>query len=159
MKSNSASRSSVLTRRSAFTAAGLGFAAIAGIPGRADAAEWSAAEKANVQVINDFCAAWPSHNIDKIMSFFAENCAYRITETQEPIKGRQTVMDRIKSFVDGVQSFEVIETFAKGPLVFNERHDHFAGGPLKMWHGVGVFFLKDGKIVEWYDYTIAMDRA
>jgi hypothetical protein len=24
---------------------------------------------------------------------------------------------------------------------------------------VGVFFLKDGKIVEWYDYTIAMERS
>jgi len=43
--------------------------------------------------------------------------------------------------------------------VFNERHDHFQGGPLKMWHGVGVFFLKGGKIVEWYDYTISMERG
>jgi limonene-1,2-epoxide hydrolase len=93
------------------------------------------------------------------MSFFGENCAYRMTETQEAIKGRQAVVDRIKSFLDGVQSFEVIETFAKGPMVFNERHDHFMGGPLKMWHGVGVFFLKDGKISEWSDYTISMDRA
>ena len=53
----------------------------------------------------------------------------------------------------------MLETFAKGPMVFNERHDHFMGGPLKMWHGVGVFFLQAGKIVEWSDYTISMDRA
>jgi len=154
MKSNSVSRSSRLTRRSALTTAGLGLVAIANLPGHADAAEWTAAEKANVQVVNDFCAAWPSHNIDRIMSFFAENCAYRVTEAQEPNKGRQAVQGRIKSFVDRVQSFDVIETLAKGPMVFNERHDHFTSGPLKMWHGVGVFFLKDGKIVEWYDYTI-----
>jgi len=30
---------------------------------------------------------------------------------------------------------------------------------LRSWHGVGVFFLKGGKIVEWYDYTISIDRA
>jgi len=148
------------TRRSALTAGGLGIAAIVGMPSRAGAAQRTAAEKANVQVVNDFCAAWPSHDINKVMSFFAENCAYRVTETMEPNKGRQAVADRIKSFLNSVQRFEVIETFAKGPMVFNERRDHFtAGGPLKMWHGVGVFFLKDGKIVEWYDYTIAIDRG
>ena len=159
MKANNASRQSGATRRSALTAAGFGLVAIAGLPGRAKAAEWTAAEKANVQVVTDFCAAWPSHNVDKIMSFFAENCAYRVTEAQEPNKGRQAVTDRIKSFVDRVQSFEVIESLARGPMVFNERRDHFTSGPLKMWHGVGVFFLKDGKIVEWYDYTIAIDRT
>jgi len=124
MKSNSASRSYALTRRSAFTTAGLGLAAIAGMPGRARA-EMSAGEKANVQIVNDFCLAWPNHNIDKIMSFFAENCAYRVNEVQEPNKGRQAVMDRIKLFLDRVQGFEVLETFARGPMVFNERKDHF----------------------------------
>ena len=150
----------VVTRRSALTAAGVGFAGMAGISRRADAAETTTpAEKANIQVVNDFCAAWPAHDIDRIMSFFAANCAYRVSEGQEPNKGRQAVKDRIQSFLDRVQSFEVIETFARGPMVFNERRDDFSGGPLKMWHGVGVFFLKEGKIVEWYDYTISLDRG
>jgi limonene-1,2-epoxide hydrolase len=26
------------------------------------------------------------------------------------------------------------------------------------WEGVGVFFVKDGKIKEWQDYTIKLDR-
>jgi limonene-1,2-epoxide hydrolase len=159
MRSNGTLRTSGVTRRSTFASAGLGLAAIAGLRGRADAAEQTADEKANIRVVNDFCAAWPSHDIDRIMSFFAEDCAYRMSETQQPNKGRQAVVDRIKSFLGSVQGFEVIETFAKGPMVFNERHDHFLGGPLKMWHGVGVFFLKGGKIVEWYDYTISMDRS
>ena len=146
-------------RRKALTAAGLGAAALAGWPRRAAAAEMTAAEKANVQVVNDFCAAWPAHNVDRIMAFFAGNCAYRVNETQEPYKGRQAVTDRVKSFIDRVQKFEVIESFARGPMVFNERRDYFTSGPLKMWHGVGVFFLQDGKIVEWYDYTISRDMA
>jgi len=159
MESKTTVHSAGVTRRSTIATAGLGLAAMAGISSRANAAELTALEKGNIQVVKDFCAAWPSHNIDRIMSFFAENCAYRLSETQDPNKGRQAVMERIKSFLASVQRFEVIETFAKGPMVFNERHDHFTGGALKMWHGVGVFFLKDGKIVEWYDYTISIDRA
>ena len=43
-------------------------------------------------------------------------------------------------------------------MVVNERIDHINGGEFKSWHGVGVFFLRDGKIVDWYDYTIAMNK-
>jgi hypothetical protein len=33
-------------------------------------------------------------------------------------------------------------------MVFNERIDHFQNLNIKSWHGLGVFFLRDGKIVE-----------
>jgi len=138
--------------------AGAGFAAFA-FPKNSHAAAWTAAEKANAQIVTDFCSSWSGHNLDKVMSFFADNAAYRVSETQEPNKGKQAVNDRIKSFLDRVEKFEVLDTLAKGPMVFNERIDHFTGGPLKSWHGVGVFFLKEGKIVEWYDYTIALERT
>lgn len=144
----------MMNRRSA----GFGIASMM-IAGRASAADMSAGEKTNAKIVTDFCAAWPGHDIDKIMAFFAENCSYRVTEAQEPNKGRQAVTDRIASFLPRVVKFEVLETMAKGPMVFNERVDHFNGGPLKSWHGVGVFFLKDGKIVEWQDYTIAVERG
>ena len=62
-----------------------------------------------------------------------------------------------KEFSHNVQRYEVIETFAKGPMVFNERVDRLTRG--RSWHGVRVFFLVDGIIVEWYDYTISTDRA
>jgi len=160
MKSKPASPSAGLTRRSTLHTAGLGLATMAILSGPAAASESTATERANIQTVNDFCAAWTSHDIDKIMSFFAENCAYRMTETQDAIRGQQAVLERIKSFVNAVQGFDVIETFAKGPIVVNERNDHFqGGGPLKKWRGVGVFFLKNGKIAEWSDYTISMDRA
>lgn len=159
LRSNKSLHSTGVTRRYSLSAAGLGLAAVLGTHRRAYAAEQTPAEKANVQMVNDFCAAWPSHDLSRIMSFFAENCAYRVSEGQQPNQGYQAVKDRIGSFLDRVQRFEVIETFAKGPMVINERHDHFTGGPLKMWHGVGVFFVKDNKIAEWYDYTISIDRA
>jgi limonene-1,2-epoxide hydrolase len=147
------------TRRKALTATGTAMTAALALPGRVNAADWNNTEKANAQIVTDFCAAWPSHNLDKVMSFFAGNAAYRVSETQEPVKGKEAVSERIKSFLDRVKEFEVLDTLAKGPMVFNERIDHFTGGPLKSWHGVGVFFLKEGKIVEWYDYTIALDRG
>ena len=122
-----------LNRRK-FLTTGIGSLAVSGLARQAGAAELTGPEKANVKVVNDFCAAWS-------------------------VKGRDAVASRIKTFVHSVARFEVLETFAKGPMVFNERIDHFTGGPLRSWRGVGVFFLKDGKIVEWYDYTISTDRA
>jgi limonene-1,2-epoxide hydrolase len=155
--SNGGPTAAPLSRRTALTVA-VGITAALTRSTRAHASEWTDAEKANVQLVNDFCAAWPSHDLERVMSFFADNAAYRVSETQEPIKGKEAVRQRIMGFLDRVQQFEVRETFAKGPMVFNERIDHFDGGPLKSWHGVGVFFLKDGKIVEWYDYTIQLER-
>lgn len=108
--------------------------------------------------MSDFIASWPSHDVAKIMGFFAENCAYRMTETMEPNKGRDAVTSRITTLAPTVEGFEVLDTWARGPMVINERIDHFTSGTLKSWHGVGVFFLRGGKIAEWYDYTIAMER-
>lgn len=145
--------------RRGFLTAGAGLAGLAALGSRVEAAEMTAAEKANVQIVNDFCAAWPAHDLNQIMAFFAETGAYRMTETMEPAKGRDAVTARVKTIIDRVDKFEVLDTFARGPMVINERIDRFASGTLKAWHGVGVFFLKDGKIVEWYDYTISMDRG
>ena len=55
--------------------------------------------------------------------------------------------------------FEVLDTFARGPMVINERIDYFSNFAIKTWHGVGVFFIRDNKIVDWYDYTIEMEQA
>ena len=145
--------------RRMFLASGLGVVAATGLAQRVDAAELSAVEKANMQVVKDFCAAWPSHDLDKILAFFSDNGAYRMTETMEPAKGRDALTARIKTIINNVSQFEILDTWARGPMVVNERIDRFSNFQLKTWHGVGVFFVKDGKIVEWYDYTIASERA
>ena len=149
------------TGATAGTTAGVatGMMAMFGAATPAVAAEMTAAERANVQIVNDFCAAWPSHDLAKVMAFFADNGAYRMTETTELAKGREAVTARVKTIIDRVDRFEVIETFARGPMVINERIDRFSNFQLKTWHGVGVFFIQGGKIVDWYDYTIAMERT
>lgn len=141
------------TRRPAIAAA-----ALAGsYPLSLRAAKATAQEKANLQVVKDFCEAWPAHDVGKIMSYFADNCAYRPLETMETAKGREAVEKEIKRFVNNVERFEILETWARGPMVINQRIDHFTGFPIKAWHGTGVFFLKNGRIVEWFDYTTITD--
>jgi limonene-1,2-epoxide hydrolase len=146
-------QSSRIDRR-AFVTSGLGVLGVAGLANRANAAEPTAAEKANIALVNEFCATWSGHNLEKVTSFFAEKSAYRVTEAFEPTKGLDAVKTRIGSFLDRVVRFEVLDTFARGPMVINERYDHFTNFQMTRWHGVGVFFVKDGKILEWSDYTI-----
>ena len=145
--------------RRAFLAGGAGIASLAACAVPAEATELSALETRNLQVVTDFCAAWPSHDLARLLAFFADDGAYRMTETTDLAKGKEAVAARIRSFLDRVQGFEIKESFVRGPMVINERIDRFSGGPLKAWHGVGVFFLRDGQIVDWYDYTIDMERA
>ncbi len=150
------------TRRSFLALAGGGLAATFATAGPADAAEPTAAEQANMKVVTDFCLAFSTGDADRIMSFFADPCSYRVTEARDPVKGFAAVRNQIGGFAKDVERFEVLDTFARGPMVFNERIDHFKPGgsvPLRSWHGVGVFFLKDGKIVEWQDFTISRQRT
>ena len=151
-------KGSELNRRG-FLAAGAGVIALAGIPRSANGAELTADEQANVQLVNDFCAAWPSHDPDKLLAFFADDGAYRMTETTELADGRDAVSAQIQTILNNVERFEVLDTFARGPMVINERIDYFSDFAIKTWHGVGVFFIRDGKIVDWYDYTIEMEQA
>ena len=145
--------------RRGFLAAGAGAIALAGMARSANAAELTSDEQANIQLVNDFCAAWPSHDLGKVMEFFADDGAYRMTETTELADGRAAVSTRIQTILNNIDRFDVLDTFARGPMVINERLDYFSDFALKTWHGVGVFFIRDGKIVDWYDYTIEMEQA
>lgn len=145
--------------RRGFLAASAGAMALAGMARSANAAELTDDEQVNVQIVNDFCAAWPDHDLDKLMAFFADDGAYRMTETTELADGRDEVSARILTIMNNVDRFDVLDTFARGPMVINERIDYFSDFAIKTWHGVGVFFIRDGKIVDWYDYTIRMEQA
>lgn len=145
--------------RRGFLAAGAGALALAGMARSAQAAELTSEEQANIQLVNNFCAAWPDHDLDKVMTFFADDGAYRMTETTELANGRDAVAARIQTILNNVVRFDVLDTFARGPMVINERIDYFSEFAIKSWHGVGVFFIREGKIVDWYDYTIKMEQA
>jgi limonene-1,2-epoxide hydrolase len=147
-----------LVKRRTFLANSARLSAVSaiGATGLAEAADWTGAEKANVQVVNDFCAAWATRDAVKLAAFFADAAVYRVTETAPPLSGREKILERFQSFVRARKvEFQVIETFAKGPLVVNERFDTFTlEDRTNRYHLAGMFFVKDGKIVEWTDYVI-----
>ena len=141
------------SRRSVLAGAGIGAAGLA-LAGGAEAAPMSETEKANVKLVEDFCAAWSSKDADKVMAFFSDNPSYRQTELQAPAVGRQAVAEKVSGGVKVATKFEIHESWARGPMVINERTDYFDSPRLKRWRGVGVFLIKDGRIVEWQDFTI-----
>jgi limonene-1,2-epoxide hydrolase len=142
------------SRRNVLAGAGLGAAGLALAAGGAQAAPMTAGEQANVKLVEAFCAACGGKDADRIMAFFSDNPSYRQTEQQAPAAGRQAVAEKIAGLVKVATKFEVHESWARGPMVINERTDYFDSPRLKRWHGVGVFLIKDGKIVEWQDFTI-----
>jgi limonene-1,2-epoxide hydrolase len=147
-------------RRQFMLSAGLGMAAVFAGAGRVAAADWNEGKKANVKTVNDFCAAWSSRNIARVLPFLADDCVYRMSETTPPVNGHAGVTDRLKTWLDDstLVEFRVLDTAAAGPIVINHRIDRFLTARPLTWEGVGVFFVKDGKIKEWSDYTIKVQR-
>ena len=145
-----------LSRRK-FCASGVGTLTLAGLALPSTAAELTPEEQANVDLVKNFCAAWSEPQLDRIMSFFTDDSAYRMTETTELADGINAVAERIETLINNVDRFDVLETFARGPMVVNERMDYFSDFTIKTWHGVGVFFIREGKIIDWYDYTIKIE--
>jgi limonene-1,2-epoxide hydrolase len=144
-------------RRSFLRAGALGAAGMAAFPGLARANEWTAAEKANVQVVNAFCAAWATGDVAKITSYMTEDVIFRNRATPAMV-GRQASFDRITNVFKQYPKieFEVIESWARGSIVMDERKDwlYQAGKEKRLIHLVGVFVMRDGKIAEWTDYGL-----
>ncbi len=133
----------------------------AGVP-RFQATQWGAQEKANVKLVNDFCAAWATRDVAQPLKLFADDAMYRMTETTPAVKGHAGVIEKLKSYVDESErvEFKVLETFASGPIVMNHRIDIYASKARPLtWEGVGVFLVQNGKIKEWSDYTIRTQRS
>ena len=132
------------------------FLTMLAVASMAVAAEPTAAEKANLDVVTRFCAAFATRDMAKIGEFLAADVVYRITDTAPTVKGAEAVA-RIKAYVEQSTAidFKILEQWARGSVVVNERIDAFtrANGNVA-YHLTGVFVVKGGKIVEWSDYSI-----
>ena len=145
------------TRRFFMAAGGLGAALALVHSTPAQAASLSDVEKANEKVVNDFCASWASLDVDKIGSFLADDAVFRMIESSPRIEGRENILNGIKGFLASAKSanFEMLRSTAMGNRVINERIDHFDTGERQnAFHITGFFLVKEGKIVEWQDYTM-----
>jgi limonene-1,2-epoxide hydrolase len=149
----------VLRSRRAFLAAGAAGMAMLARARAGDAADLTDSERANLKVVTDFCAAWSTRDLSRVLPFLADDCVYRMSETTPPASGHEGVSTRLKTFVEGSErvEFRILDSAAMGPIVINHRIDQFVSSRPLTWEGVGVFFVKDGKIKEWSDYTIRMN--
>jgi limonene-1,2-epoxide hydrolase len=149
-------------RRRFLKSGGAGVAGLAAFAASARGAAPTDAENANITLVADFCRAWSTRDMPTILSYVGDDNVYRMTETTPPARGHAGIVERLGSWVKESEQieFSILETYAKGPMVINHRIDRFASKvrPLT-WEGVGVFFIKDGKIREWSDYTIRVTRS
>lgn len=149
---------SAIGRRHFLASATAGAVGAASWPRGVQAAELTATEQANVKLVNDFCQAWTAPmDTARLAPFLADGCIYRPTESTPARTGRDAIIESLGQFVGDATfcEFEVVETFARGSIVVNERWDRFELPERKVeWHGVGVFYILDGKIAEWSDFTI-----
>lgn len=141
------------TRREFLAAGGVAPLALA-LGGQSGSRELTAAEQANVDVVNGFCDAWATRDAGQIASFLADDVVFRFTQDGEAATGSETFRQQAGGFLADASDarFEVLETWAVGPLVVNLRVDYFTTGDQQQEFRVaGVFYVADGKIVEWID--------
>ena len=143
--------------RRGFLLASLAVGATSLLPASANAAQSD--DQRNVRIVTDFCAAVSTLDRAVMRPFLADDVVYRTTETAPPIIGVEMVLEAYKKLNATSIEFRVLETLAAGPIVINRRVDRFVSPRPFTWSGVGVFFVKDGKIKEWSDYTIRMERG
>jgi limonene-1,2-epoxide hydrolase len=165
-----------VTRRNLVVAGGLGAFAIAAAraAGAADpdpastapnlsapsASSAGSIEKANTQLVKDFCKSWGDDPPDAdamVTHYLADDCFVRFGETIEPVTGHDAAISLFQTFLNNGERYDlkILETFARGPLVVNSRIDSTIKGkrttnPTKVY---GVFVIKNGKIKEWSDYV------
>ncbi|MBK7949239.1 MAG: nuclear transport factor 2 family protein [Deltaproteobacteria bacterium] len=135
----------------AFAALGLMF----GLAPRAEAdVAGNKTERANVKVVDDFIAAWSDP--DKAATFLAPEASVRMEEDKPAIVGQKAVADAFKGFMKPGVTLHVktLRTTVHGPVVLNKRVDTLKtkDQPDQVFPVVGVFVVKNGKIVEWTDY-------
>ena len=153
-----------IDRRELLRAGGAGAVFLAALSGArsAAAAELSDTEAANVKLVTAFCAAWSTRNLANVTALMSDDAVYRMSQTTPPVTGHGGLVGQMQPWVDTSDTieFKILETLAKGPIVLNHRIDHFASKTRPItWEGVGVFYVENGKIKEWSDYTIRVERA
>jgi ketosteroid isomerase-like protein len=147
-----------VTRRKMFTTGAVGAVAAAGLLGQpkgaAAAAPMTPSEKANLDLVNEFCRSWgdKATTVAQIMSHMTEDCSFQING-QPPIVGKAAVAAAFEGFFKDGSVFEMIthETFVKGPVVINASTDTTIKptGRAKPSPIVVIFLFKYGKIHEW----------
>ena len=106
-----------------------------------------------IDIVTEFCAAWSTVDLDKILEFFTDDAVYHNIPIA-PVTGKDAIRTTIEGFVGGVEKieFEVLAIAANGNTVLTERVDRFFGEKTIALPVMGTFEIVDGKIAAWRDY-------
>jgi limonene-1,2-epoxide hydrolase len=154
-----------MDRRTFLPASLAGALAAAAVPQKVFAAEMSDEEKANVKLITDMVEAFDSAaalvppSANALRTFFTDDCAFRFRPTDltatRSFGAVEETMKRVTANGEKVHQ-QLLERFAKGPVVVIEKLNHFVTPEkTRTSHVIAVFLVKDGKIVEWTEYFIS----
>ena len=150
-----------VSRRRILTGSGLGAVAIGlgcGLPEAADQRHpWTADETANVKLVEDFLTARWAVPLDlpRMGEYLADDCIRGTLDIR--VRGRENILAEIGERYGNTAAadFTTVQTFARGPIVCNERIENLTmNGRTSRWHGIGVFRCEGGKIKEWRAFTM-----
>ena len=105
-------------------------------------------------VVREFCSAFPGRDLATIERLLDDSAVYH-NVGMEPAVGKDASLASIKGFFDMFESmeFKVLALAADGDTVLTERTDVLtANGVPAPLPVMGVFEVRDGRIVAWRDY-------
>ena len=117
------------------------------------------AEKANEDLVNRFCRDWSRQDAAVLADYFAEPFEYMMYEGGPLITTREAFVGQLGPFLKKLKAVDwvVTRSHAMGPMVINERIDHFYAHDSKYDHHphiAGLFIVRNGKIAIWRDYNM-----
>ncbi len=117
------------------------------------------AEQANEDLVNQFCRDWSKRDAELLTTYFAEPFEYMVWEGGPVITTREAFIKQMGPFLTKLKAVDwvVVRSHAIGPMVINERIDHFYAQDSKYDnhpHIAGMFIVRDGKIAIWRDYNM-----
>jgi limonene-1,2-epoxide hydrolase len=128
--------------------------AIAGLLLLGPMSAFAAEDTANVKLVKEFISKWSEPA--KASEYLSDKAVVRMEEDKPAVTGRQPFIDAWNGYFKTGASITVktVDTYARGPVVVTQRVDTLItkGKPDQPFKVVGVFVIKDGKIVEWTDY-------
>jgi len=124
----------------------------------------SEGEKANILLVDQFCQGWEAMDLPAVLATMKTDAIYRQSQDTPAVTGHQGIYDLMQPWIESSHkiTYEVLETFARGPVVINRRIDIYHSNDDQRhleWEGVGLFLIEDGLIREWQDFTMRIQRG
>jgi limonene-1,2-epoxide hydrolase len=112
-----------------------------------------ALEEAALAVAYEFIAAWNANDMNRVLALMDENVRYHNMPVA-PLDGKAAVAEYLasKGGFDWID-WKLLSIAVNGERVLTERVDDFSIGGVKVSLPImGVFEIRNGKIVAWRDY-------